>query len=336
MPAAVKLSNTTLDRKYALREQLLAQGARELYLAERLTDHEPICVLRLTPELAQNPELEQRFVEQARAAANVRDDHVARILEVVAKSETGAYVVMEELRGFVLSELVERGQVPLVHACSIAQQVLAGLDAARHTGLLHPELSLHDIIVTPPEGEEPSAKIFTFGNLDGVAADSLAEQANADVSSVSSLLLQLLGAPGLDQGEQREREPAAPPFAAQGPLLELLERCTSKHAAKHRLTSAELSVRLSEVETGARASTIPESDASSAARFLGITESILIAPRIPPAAKTPNLEAPRSELERMSHQYSGSGARHSWLTPLLALVLGALLGILASWAMGVF
>jgi hypothetical protein len=50
MPAAVKLSNTTIDQKYVLRRQLSAHGGRELYVALCLTSGDQVWVSRLAPE----------------------------------------------------------------------------------------------------------------------------------------------------------------------------------------------------------------------------------------------------------------------------------------------
>src|SRR5690606_5537723 len=93
------------------------------------------------------------------------------------------YVVTEAPDAVFLSELVERHCLSCTAACSIAQQVLAGLDAVRRRGIWHPPLSTHDVVVTLSETSEPFAKVLAAAlPADEAPADGPAQQDHVDRS----------------------------------------------------------------------------------------------------------------------------------------------------------
>src|SRR6188768_803454 len=58
-----------------------------------------VAIKFLAPDRAERPEAVARFVREARAAAAIQSEHVARVFEVGTVPDGAPFIVMEHLRG---------------------------------------------------------------------------------------------------------------------------------------------------------------------------------------------------------------------------------------------
>src|SRR4051812_4005566 len=65
-----------------------------------------VAIKIVLPELATSSEAVARFLREARAAAAIRGEHVARILEVALLEDGAPYIAMEHLVGSDLAEVL--------------------------------------------------------------------------------------------------------------------------------------------------------------------------------------------------------------------------------------
>jgi serine/threonine-protein kinase len=101
-----------------------------------------------------------RFDREARAMARIVSPHVVRILDAGADQE-GPFLVMERLRGEMLGKCLQReGTLPPLSVVELGAQILAGLAAAHHAGVIHRDLKVDNIHLAE---DYSVVKILDFG-----------------------------------------------------------------------------------------------------------------------------------------------------------------------------
>jgi serine/threonine protein kinase len=117
----------------------------------------------LHADLAKRPGLTQRFLQEARVSATIQSSHVCHVTDVDTAQDGSPYLVMELLAGQALQSMLDRqGKLPVEQAVDFALQILAGLEAAHATGVVHRDLKPDNVFVTP-SGGGPLLKLIDFG-----------------------------------------------------------------------------------------------------------------------------------------------------------------------------
>ncbi len=141
--------------------ELLGHGGMGIVLQGRDDVLDRVVALKvLRPALAHGRD-RIRFVREARAAAQVRHDHVVEVHAVANPPDGLPYIVMEYLAGPTLAEAIRRaGRLGPREAASVALQVAEGLAAAHAAGLVHREIKPSNVMLDPAKGR---TKITDFG-----------------------------------------------------------------------------------------------------------------------------------------------------------------------------
>jgi eukaryotic-like serine/threonine-protein kinase len=117
----------------------------------------------LHADLAKRPGLTQRFLQEARVSATIQSPHVTHVTDVDTAQDGSPYLVMELLSGQSLQGMLDRqGKLPVDQAVDFALQILAGLEAAHATGVVHRDMKPDNVFVTPTGGG-PLLKLIDFG-----------------------------------------------------------------------------------------------------------------------------------------------------------------------------
>src|SRR5580700_2821988 len=98
-----------VDGKYAIERIVGRGGAGYVAVARHLVLDRRVALKFLRPELQLEPGLCKRFVREARAAAQMKGPHVARVLDADASRTAGPYLVMEFLEGEDMAVRLRRG-----------------------------------------------------------------------------------------------------------------------------------------------------------------------------------------------------------------------------------
>jgi serine/threonine-protein kinase len=132
--------------------------------AEHLQLRQRVAIKLLLPEMLLKPEVVERFEREARATARLRNEHVARILDVGAL-ETGApYIVMECLEGSDLGALLAaKGAPPPEDAVGYVLQACEALAEAHGVGIIHRDLKPQNLFLTRTVDGAPLVKVLDFG-----------------------------------------------------------------------------------------------------------------------------------------------------------------------------
>ena len=114
----------------------------------------------LPPDMAADPENVVRFKQEARSAALLDHENVARVYHC-GEDQGLHFIAFEFVEGDNLRQVMEAhgGTIPVPDAISIMLQVAAGLTHAAERGVVHRDIKPSNIIVTP----DGRAKIVDMG-----------------------------------------------------------------------------------------------------------------------------------------------------------------------------
>src|SRR5207247_8537336 len=84
--------------KYRLAERIGGGGMGDVYRADNVLAGRSVAIKFLRPELVDNPEIAQRFFQEAQAVNRIRHPNIVDVLDA-GMGEAGPYLVMEYLEG---------------------------------------------------------------------------------------------------------------------------------------------------------------------------------------------------------------------------------------------
>ena len=153
-----------LDGKYRVEKVLGAGGMGIVVQAFHEKLEQRVAIKFLLPTMKDNVELVTRFAREARAAARIKSDHVARVIDVATLPDGSPYMVMEFLEGQDLRQILrERGPFPVQFLCDCIMQALDALSDAHRVGVVHRDLKPANLFLAKIDGEQTSIKVLDFG-----------------------------------------------------------------------------------------------------------------------------------------------------------------------------
>ena len=144
-------------------ERLLGEGGMAHVLeATHLLLDERVALKFLRAEVLLSSDIVARFAQEGRAAAKLKSEHVARVIDV-GELDNVPYIVMEYLDGQNLEEVVaERGPLPIAEAVDLLIQACEGITDAHARGIIHRDIKPANLFLTQRDGW-PTLKILDFG-----------------------------------------------------------------------------------------------------------------------------------------------------------------------------
>ena len=166
--AADPVVGRVLDEKYEVVAPLGAGGMGAVYRARRVLIGDEVAVKVLHARFTDDEKLVERFRREARAAAQLHHPNVVTIHDYGEASgpDRLAYIVMELVRGESLRALLRReGRLAPERAVALMREVCAGVGAAHRRGIVHRDVKPDNVIVTPPDEDNPAerVKVVDFG-----------------------------------------------------------------------------------------------------------------------------------------------------------------------------
>ena len=157
-------SGMLLAGKYRI-ERLLGEGGMGVVLAatnEALRQKVAIKLLR-SGALA-NAKALGRFEREARAAASLRSEHVARVLDVGKLEDGRPYMVMEYLEGRDLGDVIDHGPpLPVGELVDFVLQACEAIAEAHAAGIIHRDLKPRNLFLSATVDGRPLIKVLDFG-----------------------------------------------------------------------------------------------------------------------------------------------------------------------------
>jgi hypothetical protein len=150
--------------KYTL-ERMFAEGGMGVVCLGRHVDLNQVVAIKfLRQALAGRPTIVQRFLNEARALAALRSEHVVRVLDVGQLESGRPYLVMEHLDGVHLAALLEQeGPLSVETAVGYAIQVCEPLAEAHALGIVHRDIKPENLFLWSGGPTADSIKVLDFG-----------------------------------------------------------------------------------------------------------------------------------------------------------------------------
>ena len=151
--------------KYRI-ERVVGEGGMGIVAsATHIELEQRVAIKFLSPDAMLSPEAVERFLREAKVAARVKSEHVARVTDVGETTPGGVpFLVMELLEGRDLGALIDAGEpLPVDEACEIALQAAEALAEVHASGIVHRDLKPSNLFVTRRADGSPCVKLLDFG-----------------------------------------------------------------------------------------------------------------------------------------------------------------------------
>jgi|CXWL01.1.fsa_nt_gi serine/threonine-protein kinase len=146
--------------RYSLDRELGRGGMGVVFLAREVALDRLVAIKLLPPSLAANASLRERFLREARTAAQLSHPHIVPI-HAVESHEALVFFVMAYVRGETLGErLRARGALPMAEALRVMQEVSWAIAHAHARGVIHRDIKPDNILLE--EGSD-RALVTDFG-----------------------------------------------------------------------------------------------------------------------------------------------------------------------------
>ena len=165
---------STVAGRYQILEELGRGGMGVVYKAEDTKLKRAVALKFLPPELTHIPDIKERFMREAQAAAALDHPNICTVHEF-DEAEGKLFISMAYVEGQSLKKKIESGPLELDEALRITTQVAEGLRKAHKNGVIHRDIKSANIMVT----EEDQAKIMDFG-LARIAGGTLVTKEDDD------------------------------------------------------------------------------------------------------------------------------------------------------------
>ncbi|MBI4701945.1 MAG: serine/threonine protein kinase, partial [Deltaproteobacteria bacterium] len=188
--AGVPRPGDVVGGKYRVEGLLGAGGMGAVVAATHLQLDQPVAIKFLLAKAAQNPNSFARFTREARAAAKIGSEHVARVTDVGALPDGTPYMVMERLQGEDLGQCLRRGPLPVAEAVDYLLQAAEALAEAHAAGIVHRDLKPENLFLAKRADGSKHVKVLDFG-----ISKILAEAAGAGPTPNLTQTAAVIGSP---------------------------------------------------------------------------------------------------------------------------------------------
>ncbi|GAB4504388.1 MAG: hypothetical protein Fur0043_13820 [Anaerolineales bacterium] len=184
-----------LNNRYQLLQRVGSGGMAEVFRARDLMLERYVAVKVLRADYTGNQAFQERFRQEARAAANLSHPNIVTVHDF-GLDRGQLFIVMEHVPGSDLKTLLrQRGRFSIEEAIPLIVQACAGIGYAHRAGLVHCDVKPHNMLVTP----DKRLKVTDFGIARALA--TIHPDEHSDV---------VWGSPQYFSPEQAAGEPPSP------------------------------------------------------------------------------------------------------------------------------
>lgn len=152
-----------LGGRYRVDGSLAHGGTSMVYSGTDLQGLRPVAIKVLLPEMAETVSSRRRFVQEIRVLRHLRSEHVVRVLDEGALGTGEPFMVMEQLRGRTLKDLLRsEGSLGVSDAVDYVLEACEVLAEAHAAGVVHRDIKPDNLFLA--DGDDgPLLKVLDFG-----------------------------------------------------------------------------------------------------------------------------------------------------------------------------
>ena len=153
-----------LAGKYRVDRVIGSGGMGVVVAARHLGLDTKVAIKMLRPEMLNQEEVVARFGREAKAAARITNEHVARVFDVGTLDNGTPYLVMEFLDGTDLHQWVHtHGPLPIPLGVDFVLQACEAIAEAHELGIVHRDLKPANLFCVRRADGSPFVKVLDFG-----------------------------------------------------------------------------------------------------------------------------------------------------------------------------
>ncbi|HXW72975.1 MAG TPA: protein kinase [Methylocella sp.] len=153
---------TKLNGLFEIDAFLASGGMGEVYKGHSIETGDKVAIKVIRADLASSEAAIAMFRNEAAALFRLHHEAIVRyFVFAVDPLLQRAYLVMEFVEGETLSQVLQRGPLPIETVCVLAERIALGLHAAHKKGTIHRDISPGNIVIQ--NGDVHEAKIIDFG-----------------------------------------------------------------------------------------------------------------------------------------------------------------------------
>jgi serine/threonine-protein kinase len=196
--------------RFKVTEHLGSGGMGEVYKAYDDKLRRWVAIKAILTTRGLRPEHREQLRREARAAAAISHNAVAKIFDLISEGDHD-YLVFEFVEGESLRSLLRERQLTMDQAINIGLDIANGLQAAHASGIIHRDLKLENVMITPTgqakildlglakvsdATDDPEILSALPGTLSAMSPEQIRHRGNvdhrSDLFSLGTLLFQLL------------------------------------------------------------------------------------------------------------------------------------------------
>jgi serine/threonine-protein kinase len=152
-----------VDGRYRVLEVIGRGGMGVVYRVEHLRMGKIAAMKVLHRDLAQDPDVIDRFEREAAVISKLHHPHTVQVFDF-GTAQGALYLIMEYVRGRDLARIIERdGPMPWARAAPLLAQICGALSEAHEAGIVHRDLKPENVLITRSTAGRDYAKVLDFG-----------------------------------------------------------------------------------------------------------------------------------------------------------------------------
>jgi len=157
-PAHTPATGRLVAGKHEIAQEIGRGGMGVVYKARDTQLQRWVALKFLPSSLVDSPDLRERFLVEAQAAAALSHPNICVVHEV-GEDQGEPFMAMEHVEGETLRQRIRREPLSTKEVVALMSQIAAGLEEAHRKGIIHRDIKSGNIMVT----EKGQAKIMDFG-----------------------------------------------------------------------------------------------------------------------------------------------------------------------------
>ncbi|CAN5858841.1 hypothetical protein BH11MYX3_BH11MYX3_27550 [soil metagenome] len=155
---------TVLLGKYRVDEVLGVGGMGRVVRASHQYLAQSVAIKVLLPQMAESPSNVARFLREAQATVRLKNEHIARVIDVGTMPDGTPFMIMEYLEGNDLKQILRHHgpQTPAI-VCDLMLQACEGMSEAHAMGIVHRDIKPSNYFITRRPDGSMLLKILDFG-----------------------------------------------------------------------------------------------------------------------------------------------------------------------------